>query len=132
MKKWRCVICGEILESENVPERCPRCKAGSDKFEEIVEAKATTPKKWKCEYCGEIVESENAPEKCPLCKASSDKFKEVVDAEMTWAAEHVIGVAKDAAVPAEIVEGLRANFQGECTEVGTIFCPSASVSVCIG
>ena len=116
MKKWRCKICGEIVESENVPEKCPLCKAGSDKFEEIVEAKTT--KKWKCKICGEIVESENAPEKCPLCKAGSDKFEEIVDAEMTWAAEHVIGVAKDAAVPAEIVEGLRANFQGECTEVG--------------
>ena len=35
---------------------------------------------------------------------------------MNWATEHVVGIAKDA--PAEIIEGLRANFQGECTEVG--------------
>ena len=41
---------------------------------------------------------------------------EVVENEMTWATEHVIGIAKDA--PAEIIEGLRANFNGECTEVG--------------
>ena len=75
-------------------------------------------KKWKCKICGEIVESEYAPERCPLCKAPAEKFEEVVEGEMSWAAEHVIGVAKDPAVPAEIIEGLRANFQGECTEVG--------------
>ena len=35
---------------------------------------------------------------------------------MTWAAEHVLGVAKG--VDEAIIEGLRANFEGECTEVG--------------
>ena len=74
-------------------------------------------KKWKCLVCGQIVEGEHAPEACPLCKAPGEKFEEIVEtAEMTWAAEHIVGVAKDA--PAEIIEGLRANFQGECTEVG--------------
>ncbi len=74
-------------------------------------------KKWRCTVCGEIVESDVRPEKCPLCRAPGEKFEEVVEsAEMTWAAEHIVGVAKDA--PAEIIEGLRANFQGECTEVG--------------
>ena len=73
-------------------------------------------KKWRCKVCGEIVEGEHAPEKCPLCKAPAEKFEEVVEAEKTWAAEHVVGVAKDA--PAEIIEGLRANFNGECMEVG--------------
>ena len=34
----------------------------------------------------------------------------------TWADEHRIGVAKD--VDPEVVEGLRANFTGECAEVG--------------
>ena len=75
-------------------------------------------KKWKCKICGEIVEGEHAPERCPLCKAPAEKFEEVVEGEMSWAAEHVIGVAKDPAVTPEIIEGLRANFQGECTEVG--------------
>ena len=75
-------------------------------------------KKWRCLICGEIVESDVRPDKCPLCKAPGEKFVEVVESEMSWAAEHVIGVAKDPAVPAEIIEGLRANFQGECTEVG--------------
>ena len=35
---------------------------------------------------------------------------------MTWAAEHVLGVAQG--VDPEIIEDLRANFTGECTEVG--------------
>ncbi|MBO5294967.1 MAG: NADH peroxidase [Clostridia bacterium] len=74
-------------------------------------------KKWRCTICGEIVESDVRPDKCPLCKAPGEKFEEIVEnGEMTWATEHVIGIAKDA--PAEIIEGLRANFQGECTEVG--------------
>ena len=74
-------------------------------------------KKWKCSVCGEIVESDVRPDKCPLCKVPGEKFEEIVESsEMTWATEHVVGIAKDA--PAEIIEGLRANFQGECTEVG--------------
>ncbi len=72
-------------------------------------------KKWRCTICGEIVEGEHAPDRCPLCKAPSEKFVEVTE-EMGWATEHVVGIAKDA--PAEIIEGLRANFNGECTEVG--------------
>ena len=76
-------------------------------------------KKWRCTVCGEIVESETRPEKCPLCKQPGEKFEEIVEtAEMTWAAEHVVGVGKAEGVPAEIIEGLRANFEGECTEVG--------------
>ena len=75
-------------------------------------------KKWKCTVCGEIVVSEERPDKCPLCKQPGEKFVEVVEdsEEMTWAAEHIVGIAKDA--PEEIKEGLRANFMGECTEVG--------------
>ena len=74
-------------------------------------------KKWKCLVCGEIVESETRPEQCPRCKVPGEKFVELEEtAEMTWATEHVLGIAKG--VPAEIVEGLRANFEGECSEVG--------------
>jgi len=75
-------------------------------------------KKWKCSICGEVVVGDTAPEKCPLCKAPASKFVEVVETEMTWAAEHEVGVGKAEGVPAEIIEGLRANFNGECTEVG--------------
>ena len=74
-------------------------------------------RKWKCTICGEIVVSEERPTQCPLCKAPGEKFVEVVENEgPEWATEHVIGIAKDA--PEEIKEGLRANFNGECTEVG--------------
>ena len=73
-------------------------------------------KKWKCLVCGQVVESDSVPAECPLCKAKSDKFVEMKDEAMTWAAEHVVGVAKG--VPEEIIEGLRANFNGECCEVG--------------
>ncbi len=75
-------------------------------------------KKWKCLICGEIVESETRPEKCPLCKAPGEKFVEIVEENLTWATEHEVGVGKADGVPAEIIEGLRANFNGECTEVG--------------
>ncbi len=73
-------------------------------------------KKWKCTICGEIVESDTRPEKCPLCKAPGEKFVEIVEDEMSWATEHEVGIVKD--VPEEIVEGLRSNFTGECSEVG--------------
>ena len=74
-------------------------------------------KKWRCTVCGEIVESDVRPDKCPLCKAPGEKFVEVKEEEMTWAAEHVVGIGKKDASE-EIIEGLRANFNGECTEVG--------------
>ena len=73
-------------------------------------------KKWRCKVCGEIVEGDAAPEKCPLCKAPAEKFEEVVEDAKDWATEHVVGEAKG--VSEEIIEGLRANFNGECTEVG--------------
>ena len=73
-------------------------------------------KKWRCTICGEIVMSDVRPDKCPTCKQPGEKFEEVVEDKMSWAAEHIIGVAKDA--PEDIIEGLRANFMGECTEVG--------------
>ncbi|MCX4370794.1 MAG: NADH peroxidase [Dysosmobacter sp.] len=72
-------------------------------------------KKWICPVCGYVHEGDMPPEKCPQCGVPGAKFKEQ-GAEMTWAAEHVVGVA--AGVDTEILEGLRANFQGECTEVG--------------
>jgi rubrerythrin len=73
-------------------------------------------KKWVCSVCGCVHEGDAPPEKCPQCGAAGEKFIEQVEGEMAWADEHRIGVAKD--VDAEVLEGLRANFQGECTEVG--------------
>ena len=71
--------------------------------------------KWVCSVCGYVYEGENAPEVCPVCKAPADKFIKQGD-EMTWAAEHVVCVAQG--VSEDIIEDLRANFQGECSEVG--------------
>ena len=69
--------------------------------------------KYVCPVCGYVYEGDNPPEKCPVCGvplvASSEE-------NLSWAAEHVIGIAKN--VDPEIIEGLRANFTGECTEVG--------------
>ena len=73
-------------------------------------------KKWKCLVCGEIVEGENPPAACPLCKAPAEKFVLVEDTDKGWACEHEVGIT--AGVPQEIIDGLRANFNGECSEVG--------------
>ena len=72
-------------------------------------------KKFVCPVCGYVHEGESAPEKCPICKVPGEKFKEM-KGEKTWAAEHVLGVAKGA--PEEIIQGLRENFEGESSEVG--------------
>lgn len=73
-------------------------------------------KKFVCTICGYIHEGDTAPEKCPQCNAPASKFVEQNTEEMVWADEHFIGVAKD--VDPEVLEGLRMNFTGECTEVG--------------
>ena len=72
-------------------------------------------KKFVCSVCGYVYEGEAAPEKCPICGAPASKFVEQ-SGDMTWAAEHVVGVAAD--VPEDIKADLRANFEGECSEVG--------------
>ena len=72
-------------------------------------------KKFVCSVCGYVYEGEAAPEKCPQCGAPSYKFTEH-SGDMTWASEHVVGVAKG--VSEDILEDLRANFNGECSEVG--------------
>ena len=80
-------------------------------------------KKWVCPVCGYVYEGENPPAECPVCHVSGDKFTLQAE-EKTWAAEHVVGVGKvfGADVPEdvrkEIIDGLRANFEGECSEVG--------------
>jgi len=71
--------------------------------------------KWSCSICGYSHEGNEAPAKCPQCKAPSDKFVSAGGAR-EWATQHVVGVAKD--VDPRIIEGLKLNFQGECTEVG--------------
>ena len=80
-------------------------------------------KKWVCSVCGYVYEGENPPEKCTQCGVPGSKFTEQ-KGELSWAAEHVVGVGKSfgegvpAEVQKEIIDGLNANFTGECTEVG--------------
>ena len=71
--------------------------------------------KFVCTVCGYVFEGEAAPEFCPVCKAPASKFTKQEE-NMTWAAEHVVGVAQG--VSEDILADLRANFQGECSEVG--------------
>ena len=73
-------------------------------------------KKFVCTVCGYVYEGEAAPEKCPVCGVGADKFTEVKEGEREWAAEHVVGVAKG--VSEDILADHRANFEGECSEVG--------------
>lgn len=72
-------------------------------------------KKFVCTVCGYVHEGDSPIEACPVCKAPASKFIEQAG-DVVWAAEHVVGVAQGA--PPEIIEGLRMNFEGECTEVG--------------
>jgi len=71
--------------------------------------------KFVCQVCGYVHEGDSAPEKCPQCNAPAEKFTQQAG-EKTWAAEHVVGVAQG--VSEDIMADLRANFNGECTEVG--------------
>lgn len=72
-------------------------------------------KKYVCSVCGYVHEGDGAPDQCPICKAPAEKFIEQTG-ELNFADEHRIGVAKD--VDERVIEGLRQNFMGECTEVG--------------
>ena len=72
-------------------------------------------KKFVCTVCGYVHEGDAAPAECPVCHVGADKFKEQTG-EREWAAEHVVGVAQGASE--DIMADLRANFEGECSEVG--------------
>ena len=142
---WVCRICGYVHRGP-LPQDfvCPICKHGAQDFEKVktvgtsadeIKENNTVVKgekimakfrctvcgyvhegTFRCTVCGYVHEGTEAPEKCPLCKAPKEKFVKIEEGERSWAAEHVIGVAKG--VPADIMEGLKANFEGECTEVG--------------
>ena len=93
-------------------------------FNENIEKKEITKMaKWKCTVCGYVHEGDVPPAECPVCHVSGDKFL-LQSEEKSWAAEHVVGVGKvfgddvPEDVRKEIIDGLRANFEGECSEVG--------------
>ena len=71
--------------------------------------------KFVCSVCGYVYEGDQAPEKCPQCGVPAEKFV-AQGGDMTWASEHVLGVAQG--VSEDIIADLRSNFNGECTEVG--------------
>ena len=73
-------------------------------------------KKYVCTVCGYVFEGDAAPAECPICHVGADKFTEQSTEGLVWADEHVVGVAQG--VDERIIEGLRANFEGECSEVG--------------
>ena len=72
--------------------------------------------KYVCSVCGYVHEGDSAPERCPQCRVPAEKFNKMEENKLNWAAEHVVGVAEGA--PEDIIMDLRANFEGECCEVG--------------
>ena len=86
--------------------------------------------KWVCTVCGYVYEGDAAPAECPVCHVGADKFKKV-EGDLTLAAEHEYGVyAKTVKNNPEIsdedkkyiFDQLKANFDGECSEVGMYLC----------
>ena len=127
---WRCTVCNHVYEGENLPEDyvCPICKHRAEDFEKIgsgsapAKAESVNPAasdgatKYICSVCGYVHEGDSAPERCPQCRVPAEKFNKQETGKLTWAAEHIVGVAEGA--PEDIMMDLRANFNGECTEVG--------------
>ena len=72
--------------------------------------------KFVCKVCGYIHEGDAAPARCPQCGVPADKFTKMEEKAMTWATEHVVGITEG--VSEDIINDLRANFNGECSEVG--------------
>ena len=75
-------------------------------------------KKFVCPVCGYVHEGDSAPDKCPQCGVDGSKFKEVSEGKLEFVCEHVIGVGAKGKIEDDVYEGLKANFEGECTEVG--------------
>lgn len=75
--------------------------------------------KYVCPVCGYVHEGENPPEKCPQCGVPGSKFTKMDEsAALNFVCEHVVGVGAKDQVEPDVYEGLKANFEGECTEVG--------------
>ena len=137
-RSWTCSVCGYVYEGDEVPDdfECPLCHHGkadfvlntSNETAPVVAAATTAPsasktaemapsasKKYVCNVCGYVHEGDQAPDTCPICKAPAEKFS-LQSGERVWAAEHVVGVAQGSRE--DIMMDLRANFEGECSEVG--------------
>ena len=123
-KGFVCPICGtkgwkfgrrEQSAASHAPTMVPPTTPTNSKENPI--QGGTIMKKFVCPICGYVLEAESIPAGfvCPQCKCPGEKFKEQTMTD-AWASEHIVGIASD--VPDEIKEGLRANFEGECSEVG--------------
>ena len=73
-------------------------------------------KKFRCLVCGYVHEGENPPAACPQCRVPAEKFVEIKSEGLQWACEHKLGDGQ--VEDAEVMQGLRDHFNGECTEVG--------------
>ena len=148
---WKCAVCGYIYEGEQIPDSfiCPICKHGAEDFEPVYagsaseqetngvevpreneKEKAVMATKWVCKVCGYIYEGEQPPAECPVCHAPASQFKKV-EGELELAAEHEYGVYGSTVKnnpdiseedKAYLLEQLKANFTGECSEVGMYLC----------
>ena len=114
MKKFVCSVCGYIHEGDSAPDRCPQCNVPASKFNEMKD----DTHKFVCSVCGYIHEGDSAPDRCPQCNVPASKFNEMKDDTLNFVCEHVIGVGAKGTVDDEVYMGLKANFEGECTEVG--------------
>ena len=102
MAKFVCKVCGYVYEGDAAPAECPVCHVGADQFEEV---KGEMKLAAEHEYGVYAKTVKNNPD---------------ITGDKTWAAEHVVGVAQGA--PEDIMADLRANFEGECSEVGMYLC----------
>ncbi len=148
---WECAICGYIYEGEQLPSDfiCPTCKHGAEDFEPVFagscneeetngvevpreeeKEKAVMATKWVCKVCGYIYEGEQPPAECPVCHAPASQFMKV-EGEIELAAEHEYGVygstvKNNPDISEEdkqyLLDQLKANFTGECSEVGMYLC----------
>ena len=107
------------------------CQEGEKLPDSRIKKRRSIMKKFVCQVCGYVYEGETAPEKCPQCGVPGSKFTELKDGEMKLAAEHEYGiygktVKNNADISAEdkayILDQLKANFSGECSEVGMYLC----------
>ncbi len=73
--------------------------------------------KWYCTVCGYVHEGDQPPEQCPVCKQPASKFK-LMEEEAEYATVHKLGEGKAEGVSEDIIKDLKANFEGECAEVG--------------
>ena len=105
-------------------------KMVSDKTFSLIYEEEVMKKRFVCKVCGYVYEGEAAPEKCPVCKAPAKMFEEIKE-ELKLAAEHDFGVYGKTVENNEnvseedkkfILEQLKANFTGECSEVGMYLC----------